>query len=327
MDLRDLLLYLSDNVFERTSRRLVGLTDAELLWEPAPHCWSVRERLDGTVRADWAPYIGDGETTDSGFRRKTSTGGSAAPPGPAHESGMANLAPHRRVRQRQSHARAPGSQCRRGQTSPRHTSAAALGDLELAHSHWRAVLTAVTNEQLDEPITGARDPRRTKVGYVMYMIDEFTHHGAEVGVLRDLYAHVHRPDPLVADPPNLAELAWAGLWHLMPPLRDRGVNPDAESRGVRALHLAAAAGERDIVERLLRRGADSIRMSGGHSVVRSPLAAARRDGGAPRRAGARRVAMERTPARLLVSQNVHTISPPVVALRCIARMCRTGRRR
>jgi ankyrin repeat protein len=42
----------------------------------------------------------------------------------------------------------------------------------------------------------------------------------------------------------------------MPPLIDRGVDPDAESRGVRALHLAAAAGERDIVERLLRRGAE-----------------------------------------------------------------------
>lgn len=40
------LLDLSDNVFGRTARRLAGLTDEELLWEPAPHCWSVRERTD-----------------------------------------------------------------------------------------------------------------------------------------------------------------------------------------------------------------------------------------------------------------------------------------
>lgn len=42
----------------------------------------MRQRADGTVRADWAPYVGDGETTDSGFRRKTSTGGSAIEPPP-----------------------------------------------------------------------------------------------------------------------------------------------------------------------------------------------------------------------------------------------------
>lgn len=257
MNIRDLLVDQSDDVFARTSRRLVGLTDDELVWEPVPHCWSVRERLDGTVRADWAPYIGDGETTDSGFHRKTGTGGSAAHPAPFtnlawriwHLTGAYGSGNH-------THALL-GRSIHAATTSPRRTTAVALGDFELAHSQWRAVLTAVTNEQLDEPITGARDPRRTKVGYVMYMIDEFTHHGAEVGVLRDLYAHVHRPNPLVADPPNLAELAWAGLWHLMPPLIDRSVDPDAESRGVRALHLAAAAGERDIVERLLRRGADS----------------------------------------------------------------------
>ena len=42
----------------------------------------------------------------------------------------------------------------------------------------------------------------------------------------------------------------------MAPLVDASPDPDAESRGVRALHLAAAAGERDIVEQLLQRGAD-----------------------------------------------------------------------
>jgi hypothetical protein len=38
MQVAILLLDQSDNVFGRTSRRLDGLTDAELLWEPAPHC-------------------------------------------------------------------------------------------------------------------------------------------------------------------------------------------------------------------------------------------------------------------------------------------------
>ncbi len=82
MNLRDLLLDLSDNVFAPTWRRLAGLTDTELLWEPAPNCWSVRERADGTVHVDWAPYIRGGELTDPGFVRTTSTGGDAFQPPP-----------------------------------------------------------------------------------------------------------------------------------------------------------------------------------------------------------------------------------------------------
>jgi hypothetical protein len=37
MNVRDLLVDQSDDVFARTSRRLAGLTNDELVWEPAPH--------------------------------------------------------------------------------------------------------------------------------------------------------------------------------------------------------------------------------------------------------------------------------------------------
>jgi hypothetical protein len=155
-------------------------------------------------------------------------------------------------------------------TAPRRVATAALEDLEAAHARWRDTLGSLTDEQLDEPITGATDPRRTKVGYVMYMIDEFIHHGAELGVLRDIYAQVHRADPVAAPDPNLAELAWAGMWHVLPALIESGADPEADSRGVRALHLAAAAGERDIVERLLRHGAGSALRSFGRGGCRVP---------------------------------------------------------
>ena len=257
MDLRDLLLYLSDNVFERTSRRLVGLTDAELLWEPAPHCWSVRERADGSVRADWAPYVGGGEMTASGFVRTTSTGGDALRPPP-----FTNLA-WRLWHLTDVYGRSQNERVLTGRTgeevtlTPRRTAVAAVTDLSAAHDRWRTVLASLTDEQLGEPLAAGRHAAATKVGFTMNMIDEFTHHGAELGVLRDLYAHAHRRDPLDTDPPNLAEIAGAGMWHLMAPLLERSADPDVESRGVRALHLAAAAGERDIVERLLERGADA----------------------------------------------------------------------
>lgn len=259
MDPRQLLLDLSDNVFARTSRRLGGLTDQELLWEPAPNCWSVRERVDGTARVDWAPYIGDGEVTGSGFVRTTSTGGDALQPPP-----FTNLA-WRMWHLTQVYGRSQNERLLTGMAveetsdavTPRRTASAAVADLSTAHDRWRAVLASMTDQQFDEPLAGGRHAAATKIGYVMSMIDELTHHGAELGVLRDLYAHAHRHNPLDADPPNLAELAWAGMWHLMAPLIERCAEPDAESRGVRALHLASAAGERDIVERLLQHGADA----------------------------------------------------------------------
>jgi hypothetical protein len=256
VSVRDLLLDLSDHVYARTSRRLAELTDQELVWEPAPHCWSIRERPDGSVRVDWAPHIGDGEVTDAGLVRTTSTGGTARQPPP-----VTNLAWRiwhlTEVYGRSQNERVlTGREVDEVEVAPRRTATAAVADLSAAHGVWRAVLASMTDEHLHEPLVGWRRGAPTKVGYVMAMIDEFTHHGAELGVLRDLYAHLHRPDPLDADPPNLADVAWAGMWHLMPPLIEQCADLDVESRGVRALHLAAAAGERDIVGLLLQRGAD-----------------------------------------------------------------------
>ena len=47
------LVELSDEVWERTRARVEGLTDEEYLWEPAPGCWSIRQRADGTWMMDW----------------------------------------------------------------------------------------------------------------------------------------------------------------------------------------------------------------------------------------------------------------------------------
>ena len=150
MNVRDLLLDLSDNVFGRTSRRLAGLSDAELLWEPAPNCWSVRERSDGTVRVDWAPYIGGGEVTASGFVRTTSTGGDALRPPP-----FTNVA-WRLWHLTHVYGRSQNERFLTGRAGeeiavdPRRTAAAAVADLSAAHDRWRAVLASMTDERLDE---------------------------------------------------------------------------------------------------------------------------------------------------------------------------------
>ena len=47
------LIELSNDVWQRLRRRLDGLTDDEYFWEPAPGCWTVRQRADGTWAVDW----------------------------------------------------------------------------------------------------------------------------------------------------------------------------------------------------------------------------------------------------------------------------------
>src|SRR5262249_60486998 len=49
---QDDLLSLSDYAWQRLRGRLTGLTDEEYLWEPTPHCWSIRPGADGVWQVD-----------------------------------------------------------------------------------------------------------------------------------------------------------------------------------------------------------------------------------------------------------------------------------
>lgn len=70
------------------------------------------------------------------------------------------------------------------------TAAAALTALERAYADWRRVLDGTTDESLAEPIIGAvagpygQDTRRA---FVLHILDELIHRGAEAALLRDLY--------------------------------------------------------------------------------------------------------------------------------------------
>jgi DinB superfamily len=63
--------------------------------------------------------------------------------------------------------------------------------LEAAYALWRTVLTSCTDESLAQPLGPragfyAGDSRRS---FVLHILDELIHHGAEAALLRDLYAH------------------------------------------------------------------------------------------------------------------------------------------
>jgi hypothetical protein len=56
---------------------------------------------------------------------------------------------------------------------------------------WHKLLTSCTDELLDQPIGPragfyANDTRRS---FVLHILDELIHHGAEAALLRDLYGH------------------------------------------------------------------------------------------------------------------------------------------
>jgi hypothetical protein len=264
VDVKRELVDLSNQVWQRTRARIDGLSDEEYLWEPAPGCWTIRQRDDGIWKADWP----------------------LPPPEPAPVTTIAWRLWH--LIDMYGEDRAPrwldvpaqgtpiGLDDPDGQ--PPATAAAAVALLERAHDRWDAHLGLVENERLDEVVGSVAGPEyadRTRAAYVLHMLDEFVHHGAEIALLRDLWRwqnttiavdpHVERVirgDPGVLEaftgdrpPADLVDhAAGYGRWDLVIGLVQRGA--PVSTTGRTALHLAAGAGELAVVKVLLDHGAD-----------------------------------------------------------------------
>jgi hypothetical protein len=174
------LIDLSNEAWQRLDRRLDGLTDTEYFWEPAPGCWTIRERPDGAWQAD--------------------------SPRPRPE-----VEPFTTIAWRLWHVidlygedRAPtwldlppqgdpiGLDDPNG--APPATAAEARALLGRAHDRWDAHLALVTEESLGMKIgpVGGGYADHTRTAYVLHMLDEFIHHGAEIALLRDLWRSQRR---------------------------------------------------------------------------------------------------------------------------------------
>jgi hypothetical protein len=260
---KDELIGLSDEVWRRTRARVEGLSDEEYFWEPAAGCWTVRPRADGSWMADWPlPRPEPEPFTTIGWRLWhliDMYGEDRAPR-------WLGLPPQ---------GEAIGMDDPDGQPPATATDAVAL--LERAHDRWDAHLHLVTEEALGEPVGRVAGPQyaeSTRAAYVLHMLDEFVHHGAEVALLRDLWRWQH---PLVAGEPLVERIvrgdmsvldeiegipgpdlvdaaARYGRWDLVVGLVERGAPIPATGRT--PLHLAAGAGEVAAVMALLDHGAD-----------------------------------------------------------------------
>jgi DinB superfamily len=174
IDIATSLVSTFDHVWDRLTGRLVGLTDDEYLWEPAAGCWSLRRDGQGRWRLD-----GDGG------------GGPAPDPVPVttiawrlgHLGGLAlgGMANWRF---------GDGSLTVESIDFPgRATDVGAF--LDGYYRTWRHGLVGLDDAGWEAPL-GVRwgaYAEDTTVDLALHVLDEVIHHGAEVGVLRDLYAH------------------------------------------------------------------------------------------------------------------------------------------
>jgi hypothetical protein len=165
------LLETFDDVRSRTFARLDGLTDAEYLWEPVASCMTPRADGDGVFRADPRP------------------------------TGDVRPAPFTTIAWRIWHI---GADCLRGygrffedesQSGDRHLwpGTAAEGVQMLANdwSRFRTRVESLGDDRLLQPM-GSRAGVYGHESYLLlalHALDEGAHHGAELGVLRDLYLH------------------------------------------------------------------------------------------------------------------------------------------
>jgi hypothetical protein len=263
VDARRELIDLSDEVWRRTRARVDGLTDAEYFWEPAPGCWTIRQRDDGTWMADWPlprPELEPFTTIAWRLWHLIDMYGEDRAPKwldvPAQGAPIGVDDPD---------------------GAPPATAAHAVALLERAHDRWDAHLALVDNGRLGERVGSVAGPQyvdSSRAAYVMHMLDEFIHHGAEIALLRDLWRWQHTlvDDPFVervirGDATVLDEFdnavpaadlvdtaAGYARWDIVIGLVQRGA--PVSTTGRTALHLAAGAGELEVVKTLLDHGAD-----------------------------------------------------------------------
>jgi hypothetical protein len=166
-----------DYVWHRFRSRLTGLEDAEYFWEPVADCWSVRQATDGR-------WVIDGAGGD------VSAG---PPPDPPPVTTIAWRIGHIGLTfigfgDRLFAAGAAGVD---DVTMP-GSAAAAVSFLDHSyHSYWRDKFAGITADRWWQPIGPAFGPYGTNstADLALHVLDEFSHHAAEIGLLRDLYAN------------------------------------------------------------------------------------------------------------------------------------------
>ena len=179
----DAIVGVFDVVTARFLTRLEGLDDAELLWEPAAGCWTVRQDASGA-------WVVDGDP-----------------------EGLLDVAPVTTIAWRLTHLAChvlggfatwlrDGGMPFDGDPDVPHTAAGALAAVERNWPRWREGMARLDAAAWTRPIGEEFGEHATAstADLVLHVLDELVHHAAEVSLLRDLYAA--RPLPLDGTAPT-----------------------------------------------------------------------------------------------------------------------------
>jgi hypothetical protein len=160
--------------------RLDGLTDAEYLWEPVPGCWSVRPRGQAvtTMAAGGGDHVVDFELPEP-----------AVPPVTTIAWRLCHIGVGIFGMRASSHF---GGGSLSYETA--HWPATAAGGLALvddSYATWTAGLRSLDAEGLARPCGPAEGPyaEHPFAALILHINREAIHHGAEVALLRDLWAN------------------------------------------------------------------------------------------------------------------------------------------
>ncbi|MET0451967.1 MAG: DinB family protein [Mycobacterium sp.] len=159
--------------------RFDGLTDDEYFWQPVPDCWTVR-RVGAERPGDEDSSHG---TIDFAY----------PPPQPEPVTTIAWRLAHVIVGvlavRAHSHFDGPPADYETWRYAT--DAATALQQLDDAYDSWMSGVRGLTEPQLAKPVGPAEGPwaDRPMIDLVLHINREVIHHGAEIALLRDLYAH------------------------------------------------------------------------------------------------------------------------------------------
>jgi hypothetical protein len=160
--------------------RVEGLTDPEYLWEPVPGCWSIRPR--GTSTSPAPIGAGDLQRDDA-----------PDDPDPAPVTTIAWRMAHLTVEclsmRTMNHFGGPAAHWETWEYTDHADQA--LAQLDAAYDAWSAGVRNLGEEGLARPVGPAEGPfaESPYADLVLHINRELIHHGAEICLLRDLYAH------------------------------------------------------------------------------------------------------------------------------------------
>ncbi|HEU0238670.1 MAG TPA: DinB family protein [Micromonosporaceae bacterium] len=172
-DARADIIELSDYAYQRTRNRLAGLTDDEYFWEPVPGCCTIRRTASGDYCADDADGPGAPAFTTIAWRLWHLIENYGAKRQPEW------LGVDRLPGGFERHDPAPA------------TAAEAIAVLDRAHDFWQDLLRELPAASWWEPLgpIAHQYAESSRAALVLHHLDEQIHHGAELGVMRDLYRH------------------------------------------------------------------------------------------------------------------------------------------